>query len=390
MIYLDNAATTYPKPPTVHRAVEEALLLYGANPGRGGHAMAMQSAAQVYACRETLADFFGLEDPSGVIFTANCTTALNYVIKGLLSHGGHVVISACEHNAVLRPLTALAARGVTYTEAAVYPDEPSRTVESFRRAVRPDTRLILCTHASNVGGWRLPIREIGALAHRLGLPFAVDAAQSAGVLPIHMVWDNIDFLCMPGHKALYGPMGTGALLCRGDISLETVLEGGTGSASLSAEQPAELPDRLESGTVNVPGICGLHAGVRFVRQHGREALAVRETAAMRRLYDGLAGVRGIRLHTCRPALAQTVPLVTLNVEGQPSEAVAAQLAEAGIAVRAGLHCAPAAHRMMGTLPQGAVRLCPSYATTVAQVDATVKILREIARKSLQSPQSMLQ
>lgn len=390
MIYLDNAATTYPKPPSVRQAVEEAFLRYGANPGRGGHAMAMACAEQVYACRETLADFFGLEDPAGVIFTANCTASLNYVIKGLLCRGGHAVISSCEHNAVIRPLTALAEHGVTFTEAAVFPNDPSRTVESFRRALRPDTRLILCTHASNVGGWRLPIREIGALAHRFGLPFAVDAAQSAGILPIHMACDNIDFLCMPGHKALYGPMGTGVLLCRGDTRLMTVLEGGTGSVSLSPEQPEELPDRLESGTVNVPGICGLYAGVNFVRQHGREHLAARETACMRRLYDRLTGVRGVRLHTLRPDLAHSVPMVTLTVEGMPSETVAAQLAQTGIAVRAGLHCAPSAHRVMGTLPQGAVRFCPSAFTTIADVDETAKNLCKIARKSLQSSQSMLQ
>ena len=384
MIYLDNAATTYPKPPSVRQAVAEAFLRYGANPGRGGHAMAMASAAQVYACREALAEFFGLEDPSSVIFTANCTAALNYVIKGMLGHGGHAVISSCEHNAVIRPLTALAERGVTFTEAAVYPCDQVRTVESFRRAIRPDTRLIVCTHASNVGGWRLPIREIGALAHRFGLPFAVDAAQSAGILPIHMAAENIDFLCMPGHKALYGPMGTGVLLCRGETRLETVLEGGTGSMSLSPEQPSELPDRLESGTVNVPGICGLHAGLRFVRQHGREALAVKETACMRRLYDSVAGVRGIRLHTLRPDVDRTVPLVTLTVVGLPSEAVAAQLAAEGIAVRAGLHCSPSAHRMLATLPQGAVRFCPSVFTTTVDVDETAKNLCKIARKALQS------
>ncbi len=383
MIYLDNAATTFPKPPEVRRAVEQATWRYGANPGRGGYAMAMASAARVYACREALADFFGLDDPTGVVFTANCTAALNYVMKGLLD-GGHVVISACEHNAVIRPLTALAEKGVTFTEVATFPAEPQRTVESFRRAIRPDTRLVLCTHASNVGGWRLPIREIGALAHRMRLPFAVDAAQSAGILPLNMAQDYIDFLCLPGHKALYGPMGTGVLLCRGTWPLKTLLEGGTGSRSLSPEQPKELPDRLESGTLNVPGICGLHAGLSFVRRHGREALMTHETACMRRLYDRLVGEPGIRLHTLRPDPAYTVPLVTLTVEGVASEAVAAQLAAVGIAVRAGLHCAPSAHRLMGTLPQGAVRLCPSAFTTTAEVDETAKNLCRIARKALQS------
>ncbi len=390
MIYLDNAATTYPKPPSVRLAVEEAFSRFGANPGRGGHAMAMASAAEVFACRETLAEFFGSDDPSGVVFTPNCTASLNYVIKGLLGGGGHAVISSCEHNAVIRPLHALAGRGVTVSEAAIFPNDTAATVESFRQAIRPDTRLILCTHASNVGGWRLPIREIGALARRFGIPFAVDAAQSAGVLPIDMARDNISFLCLPGHKALYGPMGTGVLLCRGGVSLETLLEGGTGSLSLQAAQPEELPDRLESGTLNVPGICGLHAGVRFVQAHGREALLVKETALMRRLYDALSGERGITLHTRRPHPLYTVPLVTLTVAGLPSEAVAGALAEAGIAVRAGLHCAPSAHRLLGTLGEGAVRLCPSVFTSTDEVDKTAKNLCKIARKSLQSSQSMLQ
>ncbi len=387
MIYLDNAATTYPKPPSVRAAVQEALLYYGANPGRGGHAMSLSSAAQVYACREELADFFGLPDPSGVIFTANCTASLNTVIKGLLRGGGHAVISGYEHNSVIRPLHAMA--GVTYTEAEVYPGEPLRTVESFRRAVRPDTRLILCTHASNVFGFRLPVREIGALAKRFGIPFAVDAAQSAGLLPLDMQSDHIDFLCMPGHKALYGPMGTGVLLCSGDVPLEPLTEGGTGSQSLRAEQPEDLPDRLESGTVNVPGICGLRAGVRFVREHGIDTVAARETRLMCRLYDALAGEKGIRLYTKRPHLAVCVPMVTLNVAGVSSEDVATQLASAGIAVRAGLHCAPSAHRRMGTVESGAVRLCPSCFTMAAEVDNTAKNLREIARKALQSSNSMI-
>lgn len=390
MIYWDNAATTYPKPPAVRQAVGEALMRYGANPGRGGHTMAMQSAAQVYACREALADFFGLDDPSQVVFTNNCTGSLNTVIKGLLRHGGHVVTSDVEHNSVIRPLRALAEAGVTVTQAEVFAGEPTRTVESFRRALRPHTRLVLCTHASNVCGWRLPIREIGALCAARHIPFAVDAAQSAGLLPLNMQQDNIDFLCMPGHKALYGPMGTGVLLCRGKVPLIPLTEGGTGSLSMLAEQPDDLPDRLESGTLNVPGICGLYAGVRFVAQRGVETLVAQETAVTRRLYDALAGVRGIRLYTPRPDTAVCVPMVTLNVEALPSEQTAALLSRRGVAVRAGLHCAPGAHRRLGTLPNGAVRLCPSAFTTTSDADNVAKMLREIARKSLLSTQSVLQ
>ena len=388
MIYLDNAATTYPKPLAVQQAVNEAFMRYGANPGRGGYAMAMGSAEKVYACRELLAEMFGLSDPSGVVFTSNCTQALNIVIKGLLQRGDHVVISCYEHNSVIRPLSAI--DGVEYTEAEVFAGQPSRTLESFKRAIRPNTRLILCTHASNVVGVRLPIHEIGELARRYRIPFAVDAAQSAGVLPVHMEKDHINFMCMPGHKALYGPMGTGILLCRGNVHLKTFAEGGTGSQSQLSVQPEELPERFESGTLNVPGICGLQAGAMFVKQHGISTIAEQETAHMCRLYDALADVAGVRIYTPRPQLSVCVPLVTLNIQGLPSEITAAQLAKAGVAVRAGLHCAPTAHRRVGTLSQGAVRFCPSIFTTTVAVDRTAKILREIARKSLQSPQSMLQ
>lgn len=387
MIYLDNAATTFPKPPSVYAAVNEAMRRFGANPGRGGYAMAMESAAQVYACREELAALFGLDNPAGVIFTANCTTALNMVIKGLLRGGGHAVISSCEHNSVIRPLHSLS--NVTYTEATVYPLETQRTVESFRKALQPNTRLIVCTHASNVFGFRLPIREIGAMAKQYHIPFAVDAAQSAGLLPLNMETDGIDFLCIPGHKALYGPMGTGALLCRGTVLPEPLTEGGTGSQSLLAEQPTDLPDRLESGTLNVPGICGLCAGVRFVRQHGVTALAEQESSRLCRLYDWLVQRPGICVYTQRPQ-PTSVPMITLNVQGLSSEQTAAQLAASGVAVRAGLHCAPSAHRQMGTLPDGAVRLCPSCFTTPASIESTAKILREIERKALQSSQSMIQ
>lgn len=378
MIYLDNAATTYPKPPDVHRAMAEALIHYGANPGRGGYRMAMTTAERVYACREALASLFSLEDPSGVVFTPNCTGALNLVIKGLLSHGGHAVITDLEHNSVIRPLEAL--DGVTYTTVTVDPLKPQETAWRIRRAILPTTKLILCTHASNVLGKRTPIRAIGEVAGAMKIPFAVDAAQSAGILPINMQTDHVNFLCLPGHKGLYGPMGIGALLCRGVYSLSTLLEGGTGSHSLLVSQPEELPDRLESGTLNVPAICGLLGGIRWIERNGGvEAIAKRETALMRTLYEQLANEPRIRLYTPYPDLSVTVPLMTFTVAGQTSEDVAQRLAEYGVAVRAGLHCAPSAHRRMGTVESGAVRLCPSAFTTREDLEKVRKILTEIAR-----------
>lgn len=342
--------------------------------------MAMTTAERVYACREALASLFHLEDSSGVVFTSNCTAGLNIVIKGLLSDGGHAVITDLEHNSVIRPLETLRERGVTYTTVTVDPWRPQETVLRVRRAILPTTRLILCTHASNVLGIRTPLRAIGELAQRLGIPFAVDAAQSAGILPIDMQSDHINFLCLPGHKGLYGPMGIGALLCRGPYTLHTLTEGGTGSHSLLKEQPAELPDRFESGTLNVPAICGLLGGIRWIqRSGGTEVIAARETSLLRMLYDQLADNPRIRLYTPHPDLSVTVPLLTFNVTGHTSEETARLLGENGIAVRAGLHCAPSAHQRIGTTETGAVRICPSVFTTYDDLKKVGKILTEISR-----------
>lgn len=378
MIYLDNAATTYPKPPEVRRAMAEALVMYGANPGRSGHRLAMRTAEAIYDCRIALADMFGLPEPSGVIFTPNCTVALNTVIKGLLSEGGHAVISDMEHNSVIRPLTALAKRGVTFTEVKTDCVNKADTLRRFAAAIRPDTKLVLCTHASNVLGWRLPIREIGFMAQCHGIPFAVDAAQSAGILPINMQEENINFLCLPGHKGLYGPMGSGAMLCRGDFLLETLTEGGSGNVSLQRSQPLDLPERFESGTLSVPAICGLNGGVMWLKRHG-DGLAERECILMRRLYDCLAVIRGVRIYTPYPSLVSAVPMLTCNIDSLQSEMVAEELDRRGIAVRAGFHCAPTAHRKIGTLQSGAVRICPSAFTTKDDVEKVAKIFTEIIR-----------
>lgn len=380
MIYLDNAATTWPKPVSVETAMTTALRQYGANPGRGGHRMSIDTAEQVYACREKLAETFGLDDPSRVVFTCNCTASLNAVIKGLLSDGDHAVISDLEHNSVLRPLTALASRGITYTVAKVYDYDASRTVESFRRAIQNNTKLVLCTHASNVFGTVLPIREIGQLARAYGIPFAVDAAQSAGVIPIDMEADGIDYLCMPGHKGLYGPMGTGVLLCRDSRCLHTLVEGGTGSESLSSTQPKDLPDRLESGTVNVPGICGLYAGISFVRRYGIEKIHRYELQQIAYLYETLADHPKILLYTPHPAAYKTSPILSLNVAGMPAEQTAALLSCEGVAVRAGLHCAPLAHAHHGTLPYGTVRFAPSVFTSEREMKKVCELLIKISRK----------
>lgn len=381
MIYWDNAATTWPKPSTVRVAACKASELYGANPGRSGHVMSLKTAEQVYACRQAVADFFGLDDPAGVVFTANCTASLNMVIRGLMKDGGRVLISDLEHNAVMRPLTALSPRYPHYDAVPWCADE-EELVERFRRAIRPDTRLLVCTHASNVFGVTFPIRCLGELADRYGLLFCVDAAQTAGVLPIHMERDRVDYLCVAPHKGLYAPMGTGLLLCREKKRIPALMCGGTGSHSLSLEQPEELPDRLESGTPNVSGICGIHAGIDFVKDRGQATLYEHEIRCLQKVYDCLVRQPAVRLYTPRPQTGNTVPVLSLNVEGLPSEQTAALLDEEGIAVRAGLHCAPSAHRRFGTLEQGTVRLAPSAFSTEQEAEYICKVFLKIAEKTL--------
>lgn len=384
MLYWDNAATTWPKPLPVRRAVGYALERFGANPGRGGHAMSLATSEMLYRCREEAAAFFGLEDPCGVIFQPNCTGALNVVIQSLAGESGRVLVSDLEHNAVVRPLHALSGVVPRWDMARWSPDE-EETVENFRRAIRPDTRLILCTHASNAFGVTLPIQRLAALARSYGIPFCVDGAQTAGVLPLNMQRDGIDYLCVAGHKGLYAPMGIGLLLCRERERLRPLVRGGTGSYSRLPEQPDELPDRLESGTPNTPAICGLLAGLRFVREQTPERIYRHELTLLQGIYDRLqeAGEeREIRLYGERPEAGKNAPVLSVNVNGLPSEALGERLAAFNVAVRAGLHCAPLAHRRFGTLETGTVRLAPSAFSTKAEAEQICKIFIQITQKTL--------
>ena len=388
MIYWDNAATTYPKPSTVRFSACKATELYGANPGRAGHRMSLLTAEQVYDCRRKAADFFGLSDPSGVVFTLNCTMALNVVVRGLLGEEGRALTTDLEHNAVMRPLAALSSYYPRY-DVVPWCENEDVLVERFRRAIRPDTKLLICTHASNVFGVTLPIRRLGKLAREYGLRFCVDAAQTAGVLPIDMERDFIDYLCVAPHKGLYAPMGTGMLLCAEKEALSPLICGGTGSHSLFLEQPAELPDRLESGTLNTSGICGIAAGIDFVKEKGREAVYRHEVQLLQYVYDRLAPNPSIQVYISRPAVGATAPVLSLNVKGMSSEEVAAELDKSEIAVRAGLHCAPSAHRRFGTLKQGTVRLAPSVFSTNAEAEYICKVFSKITEKTLHRTESMI-
>ena len=277
MIYFDNSATTFPKPQSVISAVLTAVKKFGANPGRSGHTMSRESGKLIESCRQTAMNMFGANAPANVVFTLNCTMAINIVIKGLLKKGDHVVTSCIEHNAVMRPLNKLEKEGViTYTKAKVYPCDNDKTVDSFRKSINSKTALIITTHASNVWGIRMPIERIAALSKIYGIPILVDGAQTAGVTPINIKKSGIDYLALAGHKGLYGPMGTGMLITNRGKEIDTIIEGGTGTSSMILCQPKEMPQKFESGTPNLVGICGLKAGMDFVNSRGIENISRHE------------------------------------------------------------------------------------------------------------------
>lgn len=377
MIYLDNGATTYPKPHEVRRAMSDALLRFGANSGRSGFSMSMNTAEKIYECREHLAEMFGADSGENVAFTMNCTQSLNMAIKGLLHSGDHVVISNLEHNAVARPIETLAKRGFITYSIAKYDPDPVVTAANFEALVTKKTTLIVCMHASNVFGVVFPIDAIGKMAKRNGIHFVVDAAQSAGVLPIDMKESCIDILCMPGHKGLYGPMGTGVMIVNTEEKLQTIIEGGTGSVSAMLTQPDFMPDIFESGTLNTPGIIGLSAGVNFVRALGHTKIQKHEYALIERAYTLLRNHKAVTLYCPRPTAPGILPLLSFNYKTYPSEQTASLLSEKGVAVRAGYHCAYTAHKAFHTEESGAVRIAPSVFTTEKEIVSFSEILKSI-------------
>lgn len=385
MIYFDNGATTFPKPDTVIRAVDNTLRFYGANPGRSGHNMSIKSAEIMYDCRVNASKLFGIDEPEKVIFTNNCTTALNCVIKGILKEGDHAVISSLEHNAVVRPLEHLKEHGVEYSVADYVPYDDDKTIDNFRNAIQSNTKLVICTHASNVFGVKFPIERISALCRIYGILFCVDAAQTAGVVPISLKDSYIDFLCTAGHKGLYGPMGTGLLIINNEICPESLIQGGTGSMSSQRLQPEILPDKYESGTQNLPGIAGLNEGIKFVIQRNPKSIEKREMLLAQQLYDKLSNTDNVILYTKRPENKHSVPVISFNIEGLESEDTASILNQKfNIAVRAGLHCAPLAHSFYKTENTGTVRAVMSAFSNSNQVNYFAKAIRTINRLKKQS------
>lgn len=379
MIYFDNGATTFPKPRGVTAAVNNVLQKYGANPGRSGHNMSLKSAEIMYNCRKNIADFFKVSAPENVIFTSNCTSSINTVIKGTLNNGDHAVISSLEHNAVVRPLEKLKESGITYSVAKCVPYDDDATIENFRNAMNERTRLVICTHASNVFGIKLPVERIGALCRLHGVLFCVDAAQTAGVTKLSLDDTSIDYLCMSGHKGLYGPMGTGVLIINSDIMPKSLIEGGTGSMSYQKSQPEILPDMYESGTPNLPGIAGLNEGIKFINRCGIENIERHEMRLSQMFYDNLARMSNVELYTQRPDSGICVPVISFNIKGEDSEEIAAELNKFGIAVRAGLHCAPLAHESFKTIDTGTVRVVVSAFNTNSDVRAFIFAISKIIK-----------
>lgn len=373
-VNFDNSATSFPKPQAVRNAVNSAFTRYGGNPGRGGHRLSVITAEQVFNTRAAAAEMFGAE-PENVIFTPNCTLATNMAIKGIMQYGGHMIISDYEHNAVFRPVYALAKkRGVTFSIAHIS-DNDEETLENIRKLIRSDTKCVCCMTASNVTGRILPYREIAALCKSYGICFIADAAQGAGLIDLSLD-DGFDFLCMSGHKALYGPSGTGMLISSGEYDLSTIIEGGTGATSAEPEQTPYLPERLESGTVNTAGILGLGEGIRFVRKKTPNRIYEHEMKLCRQLEEGISEIPNVKLYSCE----RRVPIVSFNIGEYNAQAVSGRLSDKGFALRGGLHCAALAHRTLGTLEQGTVRFSPSAFNNSQQVSRLIAAIRQVSRE----------
>lgn len=381
MIYLDNAATTYPKPGKVVKSISQAMWLYGANPGRSGHKLAMKTSERIYRTRESLASMFDADGPEQVCFTLNCSYALNLALKGISEKGDHILTSDLEHNAVMRPLYHLKEQGViTYDHVETFELSEEQILKNFENSINIHTKAIVCTHMSNVTGFILPIERLGKLCREYQLKFIVDGAQSAGILPISVKRMKIDYLCMPGHKGLYGPMGTGILIVNDRENANTIIEGGTGNLSFSLMQPEEVPERFESGTQNAIGIAALGEGVQFIEKRGMWQISQHEMSLIRALYKGLKETPGVILYTPMPSFPRFGPVLSFNVNGMEAEKVAARLDEKNIAVRAGLHCAPIAHKTLGTLERGTVRVAPGAFNTMEEMDYLLRAIRSVAQK----------
>lgn len=381
LLYFDNAATSWPKPEATPAAMDRYLREIGASPGRSAHRLSLEAGRIVLEAREAVAQLLGADDPFRIVFTKNATEALNIVLRGLLKPGDHVITSSMEHNSVMRPLRALEAEGVA---VSVIPCSARGELDpgDIPTAIRPTTRAILLTHASNVTGTILPVREAGRIAREHGLILIVDAAQTAGAVPIAVEEMRIDLLAFTGHKALFGPPGTGGLYIKKGLEtqIRPLMTGGTGSRSEFEEQPSFLPDKFESGTPNTIGLAGLGAGVSWILARGVAAIRTREELLTARFIGGLQGIPGVTLTGPVDPSSRTA-VVSFNIAGLlPSEAALELDERFAIMARPGLHCAPAAHRTIGTFPRGTVRFGFGFFNTEAQIDTALEAIRNLAHR----------
>ena len=375
--YLDHAATSYPKPPSVIATVTDCMKYRGGNPGRGSHRLSLAAAEEIYACREVAAGMFGAE-ADRVIFTLNTTHALNLAIKGIMGRGGHALCSDMEHNSVYRPLYRLAREGICDLDVFdTFPAAPLRSdsmiLSSLASKLRPDTRMVVCAHASNICPAVLPIRRIGELCRRRGILFVVDGAQSAGALDLDMERDHIDVLCLPGHKGLMGPQGTGMLILGKGVTLDTLMEGGNGMDSLRGEMSEDVPERYEAGTLQTPAIAGLRAGMEFVGSVGIEAIREHERALGVGLRDRLMEIPKVTVY----APHREGGVVLFSVAGYTSEEVGQRLDREGICVRSGFHCSALGHRTLGTPDGGAVRVSFGWPSRERDGEAVLRVVKRM-------------
>ncbi|MFH0941810.1 MAG: aminotransferase class V-fold PLP-dependent enzyme [Chloroflexota bacterium] len=379
MIYLDNAATSWPKPEIVYQTMDEFARTKAGNPGRASHSLSVAARDTIEETRKLVARLINAREPARVIFTPNCTDALNMGLKGLLKPGDHVITSRLEHNSVVRPLRKLEQQGVKVERLAPLPETGAVSPRGIESAITTRTRLVVMTHASNVSGTIQPIAEYGEVVRRHKLIFMVDAAQTAGKVPIDVPAGNIDLLAFSGHKGLMGPSGTGVLYIGERVDLDTVREGGTGSHSEEEEQPAEMPYRYECGTPNHIGLSGLGAGLKFIFKTGPDKIRAHEYEITASLIRGLKEIAEVTLYHAREGFDQA-PVFAFNLKGyQPGE-VGAILDQAfDIKVRTGLHCAPVAHRTLGSYPLGSIRLSPGYFNTWEEAGETIRAVAQIAR-----------
>lgn len=379
MIYLDNAATSFPKPSKVYEEVVNCMRYYCANPGRGSHNMAIKSALKVMEGRDLISEIFNIKNPLNIVFTSNATEALNIAIKGIIKKGDHVISTVIEHNSVLRPLNSLARIGVEVT--LISSDKAGFVnILDIKEEIRQNTKAIIVNHASNVLGSVQDINSIGRIAKKYGIMFIVDASQSAGTINIDVEKDNIDLLAFSGHKGLLGPQGTGGLYVKEGLNLRVLKEGGTGSSSSSMIQPDELPDRFESGTLNTPGIAGLCAGLKFIRKIGVSNIYNEEMKLMEQLIFELNRLSFIKIYGST-SLKNRTAVLSFNIEGIDASIVGEELNKASIAVRTGYHCAALIHKVIGTENMGTVRISPGCFNTPKDIDNLIKSIIKIYKSN---------